>query len=232
VYARTSGGKVYSFEPSGGLIDGALVMNDFETNSYWFIMSHECIAGEAKGKTLKELPVGRKMRWSQWVGKHPKTLVLSVNGRQDIPGDPYANYFASDQGFRGLQARDKRLPGKASVYAVQLGQRKIAVPFSAFEGGALIPLGDGEQLFLFRPKGAHMFQSSLAFRGHELERDGDVIRDAASGARFNSSRGEWAGPVPTRVHGFDTFWISWSLAHPETELLAVAKPATAKKRYY
>ena len=223
MYARTVGDRVFSFEPSGGLINAALVMNDFETGSYWFIMTHECIAGEAKGATLTELPVGRKMRWREWRALHPKTLVLSVNGAQDSARDPYANYFGSKQGFRGLKADDTRLEAKDSIFAIKLGGRKIAVPFGAFDGGALLPLGDGEQLFLYRPKGAPIFQSTLAFRGSKLELDGEGFRDAETGARFNTSRGDWVGRAPTRVEGFDTFWIAWSLANPETELLGVKK---------
>ena len=49
MYARSYAGKEYSFEPSGGLIDGALVMQDFETNSYWYIMTQEAVSGAAKG---------------------------------------------------------------------------------------------------------------------------------------------------------------------------------------
>ena len=61
MYDRQYNGKVFTFEPSGGLVNATLVMQDFETDSYWSIMTHEAIEGEEKGTKLKELPIDIKI---------------------------------------------------------------------------------------------------------------------------------------------------------------------------
>ena len=41
VYARKYGEQLLGFEPSGGLVNGSLVMRDFETDSFWSLMTGE-----------------------------------------------------------------------------------------------------------------------------------------------------------------------------------------------
>jgi hypothetical protein len=239
VYSRTLDGKSYNFEPSGGLIRGGLVMQDRETDTYWEMMSNRAIAGKLSGKTLVELPIGSKMPWKDWVKRYPKTLVLSVYGAEDRPGDPYANYFKAKKGYRGLVAKDKRLPTKESIYALQLGKRKIAVPHRSLVGGGVFVLGDGDALFLHRPKGASMFRSTASFRtSGKIELKGSTYVHVPSGARFDGPSETWKGArpgtqAPQRVAGFDTFWFGWSLTHPDTEVLGLgAKGKGVRRTWY
>lgn len=125
MYSRDYGGKRYTFEASGGLMHGALVMQDDETLSYWALLTASAIAGPLRGSRLRELPGWRKAKWGDWVKQHPDTQVLSVQGRQNLPYSPYASYFASSDGFRGLKAEDPRLPTKEPIYAFQLDARKL-----------------------------------------------------------------------------------------------------------
>ena len=81
MYDRNYAGKTLNFEPSGGLMNASLVMQDKQTDTYWSIMSGKVEAGELGGTALVELPVGEKMSWAEWVAKHPDTLVLSVQQR-------------------------------------------------------------------------------------------------------------------------------------------------------
>ncbi|RMD94031.1 MAG: DUF3179 domain-containing protein, partial [Calditrichaeota bacterium] len=120
MYGREYQGKTLSFEPSGGLMNSSLVMQDRETDSYWSIMTGDAIGGKMKGEKLKELPVGVKMKWKDWIKKHPNTLVLSVQGREDVPRNVYRDYFRSGRGFRGIKAKDKRLKTKEPIFAFQL----------------------------------------------------------------------------------------------------------------
>lgn len=230
VYSRAVDGKVYSFEPSGGLINGALIMQDFETDSYWSLMKSEAIAGKLTGKRLRELPVSTKLQWKDWVKRHPQTLVLSVHGRQDArPG--YMRYLRSKRGFMGLVAKDKRLETKAPVYSFQHGQRKIAVPFSAFAGGASFKLSQALHLFLYRPQGVEIFHSTLAFTSKTpfVQKGG---RWTHRGATFDTRQGKWLGkPRPAPKAGYDTFWYPWSLTNPKTEVLGLKKKPK-KTRFY
>lgn len=230
MYARRYGEDVFTFEASGGLIDAALVMNDDETQSYWGIMQGQALTGPKAGLTLRELPGASKLQWRDWVARHPDTQVLSVRGAEDVPGDPYANYFASDGGFRGLQATDRRLATKAPVYAFRRGERAFAAPFTSFEDGGAFELseagGNTVSVFLHRPKGASNYRSTSAWTSQRgfAERDGGWV-ELGSGARFDPRSGGWSGgggQGPVELTGFDTFWYVWSLANPDTQVLVRA----------
>lgn len=227
MYGRSYGGRELRFEPSGGLLHAALVMQDKESDSYWSIMTGDAIAGQYKGTRLEELKVGVKAQWKDWVAAHPETRVLSVGGVQHVENNPYDNYMGSGSGFRDAAARDHRLPTKEAVYAFQLDARKYAASFRTFTDGAVFEAG-GSSIFLYRPHGAAMYYSTRAFRAPagSFERRADAWYERASGARFDARSGEFTagdGHPPARLEGFDTFWYIWSLTHPDTAVI-VAQP--------
>ena len=195
-------------------------MQDRETDTYWAIMAGEAIAGEMKGTRLKELPVGEKMRWQDWVTLHPNTLVLSVNGRED-GRDSYRDYFQSPRGFRGSSAKDDRLATKEPIFAFHFDGQSFAVPHKAFAGGKTFDLGKVE-LFLYRPATSDVFQSTTAYTGTDFVLKDKNWYEVDSGAKFNESRAAFEsddGERLERFQGFDTFWYNWSLSNPETKLL-------------
>jgi hypothetical protein len=221
VYGRKYRDKELRFEPSGGLMHSSLVMQDKETDSYWSIMTGDSLAGELKGTPLEELPVGVKAQWKDWFAAHPDTLVLSVEGREHEDVNPYDNYFSSAEGFRGMTATDDRLPTKTPIYAFQLDGDPYAVPFSSFEDGGTFKVGE-RTVFLYRPKGAVLFHSSVAYVTSGVVRRSEGSWRTQGGAVFDidsgSFTGEGAGSVD-RLDGFDTFWFNWSLTHPATRVL-------------
>ncbi len=220
MYGRKYAGKTLTFEPSGGLMNSALVMQDRETDSYWSIMTGDVIAGELKGTKLKELPVGQKMKWKDWVKLHPNTLVLSVNGLEDVPRNVYNNYFRSNRGFRGTKARDRRLKTKESIFAFQYGDAKYAIPHKSVRNGKAFQIGD-TWIFLWRPSDADIFFSTAAYKstGAKFEKKGGVWR--CGDCAFDPETATFAGGqnCPEKLEGFDTFWYNWSLTHPDTKVL-------------
>ena len=197
-------------------------MQDRETDTYWSIMTGEAIAGEMAGTPLKELPVGEKIQWKDWVRKHPDTVVLSVGGKEDT-GNVYADYFRSDRGFRGIRAKDRRLNDKQPVYAFRLGSKEYAVRSETIEGGKAMAI-NGSTLFFYRPRNAHLFASTVAYQAHSgtFEKTEEGWIHHPSGAVFNPETGRFEREVPgnlTRLTGLDTYWFSWSLSNPETELI-------------
>lgn len=225
MYDREYQDETLNFEPSGGLWQASLVMQDKETDSYWSIMSGDSIAGRFRGTALRELPAGRKMQWKDWVAEHPDTLVLSVEGKEH--GDyGYENYFDSEDGFRGMEATDKRLKTKQSVYSFQMDGKAYAVPFEAYQEGEIFQAG-GTSLFFYRPTDVAIFYSTHAFTSPGgFEKREDRFIDKASGARFDPQAGSFTGGKgegPARLQGFDTFWYNWSLIHPDTEVLGLDK---------
>ena len=162
MYGREYDGRELQFEPSGGLLYSALVMQDKESDTYWSIMTGDAIAGEQKGTDLVELPVGSKATWGDWRREHPETTVLSVNAQEHVENNPYDNYFSSGAGYRDAKATDTRLETKASIYAFDVAGQKYAVPFGAFQGeGAAFGAAD-THVFLYRPAGVAIFHSTVA----------------------------------------------------------------------
>ncbi len=219
MYGRRYGDRVLNFEASGGLMHSSLVMQDKETDTYWAIMTGGALAGELAGTRLVELPYGAKTTWKDWRAEHPETLVLSVDGEEHAEHNPYDNYFSSADGFRGAQAEDDRLPTKETIYSFQLDGTAYAIPYSEFSGGGSFEVA-GRHLFLYRPKDAAIFYSTLAYVSSEggFEEAGGVWRHA-SGATFDAAEERFAGGELPHLDGFDTFWFNWSMTHPDTKIL-------------
>ena len=226
MYGRDYGGKQLHFEASGGLLHASLVMRDKETDSWWSLMDERALAGELAGTRLHELPVSTKTQWKRWVTDHPDTLVLSVDGKEHESTNPYENYFASDEGFRGVVVEDERLPTKAPIFAFQIEERAFAAQFASFENGALFEAGS-QQVFLYRPTGVAVFHSTVAFHAAApgFRRDERGWIHVASGARFDAEQGRFSGgdALPDRLPGFDTYWFNWSMNNPDSEILAAAR---------
>ena len=224
MYGREYNGKTYTLEASGGLINGSLVMQDKETDSYWFIMSDEVISGELKGTKIKELPISTKMRWKDWVKKHPNTLVLSVKGKEDVAFNRYENYFASTEGFRGLKAKDTRLHTKQPIYSFHFEGEAYAVPYFLMEDGRSFELREDLRVFFYRPKEADILHSTVAYFSHSgnFQKKKDAWIHESSNCIFDSNSSLFTGGngnCPTRLNGFDTFWYNWSLNNPGTKIL-------------
>jgi hypothetical protein len=221
VYDRQYEGEIFTFEPSGGLINASLIMQDFETDTYWSIMTNEAIEGDKKGLKLRELPVAVKVQWEDWVKKYPKTLVLSVDGVEDAKSG-YISYFNSPRGFRGIRANDRRLESKTPIFAFEYQNKKYAVTNESIEGGKVLDLGN-LRVFLYRPEDADLFSSTIAFQTKSLgfskvedrwvEIDSECVFDTDS--EIFTKDGVFC---PERFNGFDTFWYTWSLNNPDTEL--------------
>lgn len=222
MYGREYGDQVLTFEASGGLIHSALVMQDRETKSYWALMAGEAIAGEKLGTRFKHLPYGEKIKWQDWLKKHPDTLVLSVNGRQDAP-DAYSGYYILPQGYRGAFAKDNRLRTKAPVFAFALNEKKYAVRNKDLRKGRVFTIGK-TKLFLYRSKKSNMRESTTAYftTGEGFKLENKIWIDLASNCVFNPDARRFEGDkanCPKRLVGFDTFWYTWSLTNPDTEIL-------------
>jgi hypothetical protein len=243
VYGRNYAGNTLSFEPSGGLMNASLVMQDKQTDTYWSIMSGKAEAGALAGTRLEELPVGKKTTWAEWVAEHPDTLVLSVTRRtreggtvrlQDPGSDAYGDYFAAAEGFRGAEATDTRLETKAPIHAFLHDGVPYAIDLRRVAGGKAYELDDGTHVFIFRVATDEVFRGSAAFASPVgFERRGDGWVELATGAEFDAERRDFYGGsvleraryyvggsgLVERLNGFDTFWYTWSLTHEDTKLL-------------
>ena len=218
MYSRNYEGLELNFEASGGLVNSSLVMQDKETDSYWSIMKGSSTAGQLNGTQLQELPVSEKTNWADWVARHPDTKVLSSNGVEHID-DGYEGYWEDSEGFRGQMAEDTRLDTKAPIFAFTREADRFAVAHATFEGGHVVELPDGARALLYRPAGAAMFKSTVAFLSRAgFVQDGGSWIELESGAAFDEATGTFSGEVE-QLSGFDTFWYNWSLNNPDTSIL-------------
>jgi hypothetical protein len=222
VYDRRYDGKVLAFEPSGGLMNAALVMRDRETDSWWSIITGHAIGGTLSGVSLIEIPVGEKIQFGEWRRRHPKTVVLSVGGVEHDPSDPYDKYFKSPMTFRDVRTDDNRLEQKQSIYAFRLGGTAYAVPHSAIGGGKVFEMAGDRDIFLYRQPDWSLFASTFAYivdrpggKSRFVNVDG-LWRDRVTGAVFSDKAG-FSGPTEgknlQRLGGFDTFWYMWAATH-------------------
>ncbi len=204
-------------------------MQDFETDSYWSIITDESIYGDAKGRSLVQEPGSVKTTWGDWRARHPQSKVLSVDGVEHNPESPYGPYFDSEGGFRGLGATDGRLPDKALLFGFHHDDASFAVPFSAFENGGGAQVVNGRPLFLYRDAKDVFYRSTTAYLAPEgitfvrKRKKWQAMKGDTVIARFDAKARSFEavadGAVLEPFHGFDTYWYIWSLNNPQTELL-------------
>ena len=235
MYSRDVSGRVRNFEASGSLYHSALVMRDNVTDSFWAVISSEAIGGADQGTPLEALQVSEKITWGEWKSRHPSTVILSVDGVEDVVSSPYENYYNSDETHQDMKTADTRLPNKEPVFAFQIDDRQFAIPHAAIEGGWVGQAG-GTVVFLFRPEGASIYRSTAARRLDwtaaqlRIEDDGRLWVAPALGPLdpgTGKPTGEAGRSAP--LEGLDTFWHIWSTYHTSTELLEAA-PAPSERR--
>lgn len=218
MYGRDYNGKTLNFEASGGLTSASLVMQDKQTNTYWSLMKGQAMAGEMKGQSLDELPIGEKTTWKEWRTHHPQTKVLSVNSIQDGV-NRYEQYFQDQNGFRGLKAEDQRLETKSPIFAFRHQAKTYAIPYSEFQSGGVFDLPEGSQVLLYRAPDDGIFRSTSVFISElGFARNDKTWTEIKTGKLFDESTRTFGNSVE-RLRGFDTFWYNWSLNNPETEVL-------------
>ncbi len=190
-------------------------MRDQETDSWWSIMTSTAIGGALNGADLVELPLGEKSTWGKWKERHPGTLVLSVGGSEHERSDPYQDYFASEETFRGLKIEDRRLEPKAPIYSFWWQGKPYAVPHESFEGGKIFhPKRFADRrLLLYRRPGAAMFESTRAF----VVDPRAALETTKPQALLD--RIEAGAVAAERLPGFDTFWYNWISVNEHSLLL-------------
>jgi hypothetical protein len=220
-YDRRVKERELRFEMSGVLMNGSIVVQDKETDTFWPLILGKAAVGPLKGTPFTPLPATVKTQWKDWRRDHPETLVWSVTGQEHIERSPYESYIDSPFGHKGLAATDTRLRTKDSVYGFELAGRHYAAPFPAFVGGRAFAVG-GQQIFLYRPVDVSVYYSTRAYSSSVgFEQKAGSWIDKETGARFDPDQGAFTGAkTPVPLPGFDTFWYIWSLTHPTTEVVA------------
>jgi len=229
VYSRVVQGKTLTFGVSGKLWNNALVMYDRETNSLWSHVSGAAIRGPLQGKRLTMLAATPRVTWAAWRRLHPNTLALSVNGRQDVAFDTYADYHA-DAGRTGLFAvrrPDRRAQPKEMVLGVALGPASKAYRHAFLRKRRLVSdvVGGTPVLVWFDPgSGATaVYARPAAAPEGGFRLDGDVmIASGAGDRRWQAATGKalGSGPDLKPLPHTNAYWFGWVAFYPRTTLKA------------
>ena len=222
VYDRRVAGETLEFGVSGKLVMNDLVMYDRQSNSLWQQILGEGIDGRYKGTRLTLVPA-MQTTWAQWRAIHPDTLVLDKNG--GYSSDSYSGYYSSgDQGVLGSFRSDDRLPAKAFVLGLLVGDEPKAYPFQELVGQPVVhdTVGGRDLVIVYDDRSGTAVAFDRRVDGQRLTFEpaglveGDLlIRDEETGSVWSGLSGtEQEGPLAgTRLKqlpAFYSFWFAWS----------------------
>ena len=191
VYARTLGGKTYTFQVSGKLWRNSLIMQDRETGSSWSHVTGRAIDGKTKGAQLEKLEAV-ETTWELWYAAHPNTAVLEKS--EEVLASHYQDYFDDPKrlGMFRAQWLTEKMSGKTLVYGAAVGPHAVAVTEAALAGGAPVQVDLG---------GTPVVVSRAA--------DGGVRAFIAGGD------GQELGSVAVTP----IYWFAWSSFYPNTQVI-------------
>ena len=222
VYDRRVAGETLEFGVSGKLVMNDLVMYDRQSNSLWQQILGEGIDGRYKGTRLTLVPA-MQTTWAQWRAIHPDTLVLDKNG--GYSSDSYAGYYSGgDQGVLGGFRSDDRLPAKAFVLGLLVGDEPKAYPFQELVGQPVVhdTVGGRDLVIVYDDRSGTAVAFDRRVEGQLLTFEpaglveGDLlIRDKETGSVWSglsgiAQEGPLAGTRLKQLPAFYSFWFAWS----------------------
>lgn len=229
LYESTVGQTVHEMGTSGFLFRSNKLMYDRETHSLWNTMWGKPVVGPLADRNIR-LPRRSVVTttWGEWRRRHPQTSVLSLDTgfRRDYSeGAAYRDYFSSDKLMFNSSQLDDRLPNKAEVLGLAIGDPGEPPLAIAVEFGRRQPLihervGSRDIVVLTDRSGA-----MRAYATHGLsfdEWDGDrSLRDINGKTWVLKEDRLLSGDGTTleRVPSHNAFWFGWYGAYSNTRLL-------------
>ncbi|MDY6769235.1 MAG: DUF3179 domain-containing protein [Candidatus Nanohaloarchaea archaeon] len=230
VVSRRVGGDVLQFEHSGKLYNGNMVMRDRETGTMWSQFLSEGLKGELAGTQLQTLD-SQVVRWGIWRDNHPTGRVLSrdtgIYGTERYMDTPYFAYRLSrDVPFHQFQSDTHPkavvygtvVDGSAAAYRdAHVKARDLVQDEVGGEPVMLVQDEDRDWILGFRRE---VNGSETTFR---LE-DGELVDDR-TGSTWTLAGKAVGGPMEgarlPRLELRRSYWFTWKLFYPETELYSV-----------
>lgn len=219
------------------------VQKDLETGTSWQQATGEAIDGPLKGTRLTLYPAVRTT-WAEWRRRYPRTMVL-----KPLPG--YAELMPSrskrikdvtrmgpEGAPTGALTVDTRLPARETVAGLELGQDKVAYPFSQLRIARVVNdrVGGRPIVIVHQP-------SSDTTTAFEASLKGKVLRfqsanDEASSLIDLDTRSNWnayglclGGPLKgtqlKQVILVPQFWFAWSQFRPGSRIFTAGHTKSA-----
>jgi hypothetical protein len=245
----TIDGKLLDFGTSGKLYRSNLVMYDRQTQSLWPQALGEAVIGPLTGTKLRLVSV-QMVSWGDWKAEHPDGSVLSRDTGVFRPygENPYGGYDRPNSlpfGFGGA-AIDRRLPPKARVVGVQVGDDVEAFPYEALSAGGaggwsvvtdrvgrqdvVVLWKDGTVSAVDAPVIADsrdvgstgVFDPRVGGRTLTFHATAGGIVDEQTGSTWDifgrAASGPLAGEELRPIISTETFWFDWAAFHPDTRI--------------
>ena len=250
---RGPDGVTYNFGTSGFLYRSNKLMYDRNTRTLWNQFTGEPVLGELVGKLdlegnplrLNLLPVVLST-YSDWLERHPHSVVLDINTgfpRLYQPGAAYGHYFSDPETMFPVWQRSEDLYLKQYVYGLRMGGARKAYPIDVLaEEHVVNDVFNDQPIVLVTEReidtlgysrvGPVLYPSGGEVRAFERgERrfypgpeEGTVVD--ATGAEWEVTEDALVGPNGerlARISGHLAFWFGWYAFFPETELYAGAR---------
>ena len=226
VYARTLGGRTYTFQVSGRLWRNSLIMVDRETDTSWSQVTGRAIDGQHRGAQLEKLEA-IETSWQDWRKAHPETKLLKKS--KEVLGSHYQSYFDDPEkmGLFRAQWLAERMPGKTLVYGASIGPHAVAVTEGALDDEVVVAtLGDtpvvlarardgGVRAFVARVEGEELGLGRNPKTG-EVRDGGGSAWDLGSGRCISGPR---SGSRLESVAVTPVYWFAWSGFYPNTQVI-------------
>lgn len=205
------------FGSSGFLYRSNKLMYDQATHSLWNQFTGRPVVGllTGSGIELKTRPVSISS-WGDWKQRNPKTLVLSLNTgfRRDYrPGQPYGDYFESDDLLFPALVEQTDLKPKDYVFALRSSKVDKAWPLDLFERQSVI--NDSAGLLNLTLIGNAATRTVRAYQtdGRQFEAEVHselVISDDVAWNVTEDALVSTTGETFPRLPGHIAYWFAWS----------------------
>jgi hypothetical protein len=206
----------FVFGSSGFLYRSNKLMYDQATHSLWNQFTGRPVVGPFTGSgiELAVLPV-TIATWRDWLAQHPDTKVLSLETgyqRDYTPGQPYGDYFASDELMFPMLVADERLAPKDYVFALRADGRQQAWSLDEFSGGRVINAEVGDLPVVLIGDAATRTVRAYRSGGREFVAGSDPTTLVADGQTWRVQEETLVAPDGARLErlpGHIAYWFAW-----------------------
>ena len=226
VYARTLGGRTYTFQVSGRLWRNSLIMVDRETDTSWSQVTGRAIDGQHRGAQLEKLEA-IETSWEKWSKAHPETKLLKKS--KEVLSSHYQRYFDDPEkmGLFRAQWLVERMPGKTLVYGASIGPHAVAVTEGALDDEVVVATLGDTPVVLARARDGGVRAFVASFEGEDLglgrnPKTGEVRDGGGSAWDLGSGRcisGPHSGARLESVAVTPVYWFAWSGFYPNTQVI-------------
>jgi hypothetical protein len=220
----------FVFGSSGFLYRSNKLMYDQATHSLWNQFTGRPVVGPLTGSGIEfeVLPVAITS-WRDWRAQHPDTTVLSLetgHERDYTPGQPYGDYFASDEPMFPILVPDQRLAPKDYVFALRADGRERAWLLDDFTGGRVINAEVGDLPVVLVGDAATRTVRAYESGGRDFAAASEPTTLVADGRDWQIREDALIGPDGARLPrlpGHIAYWFAWQGFVPDAPLAESAE---------